>query len=89
MKPTSKYIFYYSFSDLCYETDRILNYLLVKHILNFCCHSQHKMVFKLVVVVVVVVDFYFDIQSRAILVIREHSSFITELSYIRTCNCFS
>ena len=70
MKPTSKYIFYYSFSDLCYETDRILNYLLVKHILlYFCCHSKHKMFFELVVVVVVV-DLYFEIQNRAILVIR-------------------
>ena len=69
MKPTSKYIFYYSFSVLCYETDRILNYLLVKHILYFCCHSKHKMFFELVVVVVVV-DLYFEIQNRAILVIR-------------------
>ena len=48
------------------------------------------MVFKLVVVVVVVVvDSYLDIQNRAILVIPEHSSFITELAYICTCNCFS
>ena len=45
------------------------------------------MVFKLVVVVVV--DLYLDIQNRAILVIREHSSFISELAYICTCNCFS
>ena len=48
------------------------------------------MVFRLVVVVVVVVvDLYLDIQNRAISVIREHSSFITELAYICTCNCFS
>ena len=67
MKPTSKYIFYYSFSDLCYETDRILKYMYVKHILYFCCHSKHKMFFKFVVVVV---DLNFDIQDRAILVIR-------------------
>ena len=71
MKPTSKYIFYYRFSDLCYETDRILKYLLLKHILYFCCHSKHKMGFKLVVVVVVV-DLYLDIQNRAILVILEN-----------------
>ena len=70
MKPTSKYIFYYRFSDLCYETDRILKYLLLKHILYFCCYSKHKMGFKLVVVVVV--DLYLDIQNRAILVIREN-----------------
>ena len=66
MKSTSKYIFYYRFSDLCHETDRILKYLLLKHILYFCCHSKHKMGFKLVVVVVVVVDIYLDIQNRAI-----------------------
>ena len=72
MKPTSKY----RFSDLCYETDRILKYLLLKHIIYFCCHSKHKMGFKLEVVV----DSYFDIQNRAILVI---------LAYICTCNCFS
>ena len=64
------YIFYYCFSDLCYETDRILKYLLLKHILYFCCYSKHKMGFKLVVVVVV--DLYLDIQNRAILVIREN-----------------
>ena len=87
MKSTSKYIFYYSFSDLYYETDRILKYLLLKHILYFCCYSKHKMGFKLAVVVVV--DLYLDIQNRAILDIREHSSFITELAYICTCNCFS
>ena len=72
MKPTSKYIFYYRFSDLCYETDRILKYLLLKPILYFCCHSKDKMGFKLVVVVVVVVDLYLDIQNRAILVIRKN-----------------
>ena len=87
MKPTSKYIFYYTFSDLCYETDIILKYLLVKHILYFCCHSKRKMGFKLVVVAVV--DLNLDIQNRAILVICEHSSFITELAFICTCNCFS
>ena len=70
MKPTSNYIFYYRFSDLFYETDRILKYLLLKHILYFCCHSKHKMGFKLVVVVAV--DLYLDIQNRAILVIREN-----------------
>ena len=70
MKPTSKYIFYYRFSDLCNETDRILKYLLLKHTLYFCCHSKHKMGFKLVVVVAV--DLYLDIQNRAILVIREN-----------------
>ena len=70
IKPTSKYIFYYRFSDLCYETDRILKYLLLKHILYFCCHSKHKLGFKLVVVVVV--DLYLDIQNRAILVIGEN-----------------
>ena len=58
------------FSDLCYETDRILKYLLLKHILYFCCHSKHKLGFKLVVVVVV--DLYLDIQNRPILVIREN-----------------
>ena len=48
------------------------------------------MVFKLVVVVVVVVvGLYLDIPNRAILVILEHSSFITDLAYICTCNCFS
>ena len=83
MKPTSKYIFYYRFPDLCYETDRILKYLLLKHILYFCCHSKHKMGFKLVVVVVVV-DLYLDIQNRAILFFVR-----TELAYICTCNCFS
>ena len=31
-KTTSKYVFYYIFSDLCYETDKILKYLLVKHV---------------------------------------------------------
>ena len=71
MKPTRIYIFYYRFSDLCYETDRIQKYLLLKHILYFCCHSKHKLGFKLVVVVVVV-DLYLDIQNRAILVIREN-----------------
>ena len=45
------------------------------------------MVFKLVVVVVV--GLYLDIPNRAILVILEHSPFITELAYICTCNCFS
>ena len=80
-------IFYYSFSDLCYETDIILKYLKVKHILYFCCHSKHKMGFKLVVVAVV--DLNLDIQNRALLVICEHSSFITELAYMCTCNCFS
>ena len=74
-----KYIFNYIFSDLCYETDRILKYLQVKHILYFCCHSKHKMVCKLVVAVV---DLYFDIQNRVSLVIREHSSLITELMYL-------
>ena len=59
-----------TFSDLCYETDRIQKYLLLKHILYFCCHSKHKLGFKLVVVVVV--DLYLDIQNRAILVIREN-----------------
>ena len=43
--------------------------------------------FKLVVVAVV--DLNLDIRNRAILVICEHSSFITELAYICTCNCFS
>ena len=76
MKTKSKYIFYI-----------ILKYLQVKHILYFCCHSKHKMGFKLVVVAVV--DLNLDIQNRAILVICEHSSFITELAYICTCNCFS
>ena len=61
MKPTSKYIFYYSFSDLCYETDIILKYLCVKHILYFCCHSKCKMGFK--IVVVAVVDLNLDIQN--------------------------
>ena len=70
IKPTSKYIFYYRFSDLCYETDRILKYLLLKHILYFCCHSKRKMGFKLVVVAVV--DLNLDIQNRASLVIGEN-----------------
>ena len=66
---TNKQI-YLLFSDLCCETDRILKYLLLKHILYFCCHSKHKMGFKLVVVVVV--DFFLDIQKKSILVIREN-----------------